>query len=328
MRISKTLLMSVAILGLLSVKAAYAQIQIISGFEKGSYYQMANDIKSVAGDIITFDTIFTRTWDDKDSIALKRTSVPLVEVLTSSGSQYNFNRVSKSSTPLLAFMQYDVLVNEQLKDLKKYSKRTDSIMEVMPLGVEEIHLIALKTSKIKGLADLKGKRVAIGAAGQGTAITAKFIKEKTGIDWIDFELSIKDALPALLNNNIDAFFFVGSAPVLSLNGLSPTFEQLKLIPVMHPKLTEYYVQSSIPTGTYHWLKSDVQTLGVKLLLVSDISKESPKDRENLKRILNAIKNNIGKLQEKGHPNWKKVDFNFSDVKWEIHPVSKQVFNIP
>jgi len=328
MKTAKTLVLLLIFTGLLSVRSVLGQIQIITGFEKGSYYQMGNDIRSVVGDIVTFDTVFTTTWDDKDSIVLKKKITPAVEILTSTGSQHNFNRLYKSTTPMVAFMQYDVLVNEQLKDIKKYAKRTDSILMLMPLGVEEIHLITLKSSKIKGLTDLKGKKVAIGSAGQGTAVTANFIKDKTGIEWIPFDLNIKDALPALLNKNIDAFFFVGSAPVLNLNGLSPTFEQLKLIPVTHPKLTEYYVQSSIPSGTYHWLKEDVQTLGVRLLLVSDISKESPKDKEALKRMLTSIKNNIGKLQEKGHPNWKKVDFNFSDVKWEIHPVAKQVFNLP
>lgn len=328
MKIRKTLKTVLTFGALIWIIPSFGQIQIITGFEKGSYYQMGNDIKSVVGDIITFDTIFTKTWDDRDSIALKRKSTPAVEILTSTGSQHNFNRLTKSQTPMIAFMQYDVLINEQLKDIKKYSKRTDSIMMLLPLGTEEIHLITLNSSKIKGLTDLKGKKVAIGSAGQGTAITAEFIKEKTGIEWISFDLNIKDALPALLNKNIDAFFFVGSAPVLNLNGLSPTFEQLKLIPVMHPKLTEYYVQLTITAGTYHWLKNDIPTLSVRLLLVSDISKETPKDKENIKRILTSIKNNIGKLQEKGHPNWKKVDFNFSDIKWEIHPVAKQVFNIP
>jgi len=327
MRNNKVLFVLLVVFAVMT-KNTYGQIQIISGFEKGSYYQMAMDIKSIAGDMVTFDTVFSKTWDDKDSIYLKKIAVPMIEVLTSPGAQQNFNRVSKSNTALIGFMQYDVLVNEQLKDLKKYAKRTDSILLLMPLGVEEIHLVTLKTSKIKGLGDLKGKRVAIGSAGQGTAVTAKFIKEKTGIEWIDFDLSIKDAFPALLNGNIDAFFFVGSAPVLSLNGLSPTFEQLKLIPVNHPKLTEYYVPSTIASGTYHWLKADVQTLGVKLILVSNTASETAKDKETIKRMLNAIKNNISKLQEKGHPNWKKVDFNFSDVKWEVHPVSKSVFNIP
>jgi len=327
MRSNKSLFVLVAILAITAFYSK-AQIQIISGFEKGSYYQMAMDIKSVAGDMVTFDTIYSKTWDEKDSIYLKKTAVPMIEVLTSPGAQQNFNRVSKSTTALSGFMQYDVLVTQQLKELNKYAKRTDSIMLLLPLGVEEIHLITLKTSKIKGLSDLKGKKVAIGSAGQGTAVTAKFIKEKTGIEWIDFDLSIKDAFPALLNGNIDAFFFVGSAPVLSLNGLSPTFEQLKLIPVNHPKLTEYYVPSTIATGTYHWLKADVQTLGVKLILVSNLSTETAKDKETIKRMLNAIKNNISKLQEKGHPNWKKVDFNFSEVKWEVHPISKSVFNIP
>jgi uncharacterized protein len=304
-----------------------AQIQLITGFEKGSYYEMGNDIRTIAGDIVSYDYSDTN-WLEDGSYSFPVMKVPLIKLLSSKGSQHNFERMVKSTEAMIAFMQLDVLVDEQYKDLKKYSKKTDSIVLILPLGIEEIHLITLKESKIKNLAGLKGKKVAVGAQGMGTAVTAGFIKEQTGIAWADFNLSIKDALPALLNKQIDAFFFVGSAPVASLNGLSPTFERLQFIPISHSKLDPYYVKTTIPQGTYHWQKADVQTYGVRMILVSDLTKETPQDKVMIERFVNDVKNNISKLQENGHPNWKKVDFNFSDIQWQPHPVSKKVFGLP
>ena len=73
-------------------------------------------------------------------------------------------------------------------------------------------------------------------------------------------------------------FFVGSAPVMSLNSLSPTFEKLKFIPITEESLVDYYVPTIVPAGTYHWLKEDIETFGVKVIMISDISKESAKDK--------------------------------------------------
>jgi TRAP transporter TAXI family solute receptor len=306
---------------------AFSQVDLLTGFLRGSYYEMGNDIKEVSGKMISYDTIYMTGWQGNDSISLERNSSPMVKLLTSKGSQHNFKRLTKSDDCMVAFMQYDVLINEQLKDIKKYSKRTDSIFVLLPLGLEEIHCITLKENKIKNLNGLKKKRVAIGAEGQGTQVTTRFIKEKTGIEWIDFELSFKDAMPALLNKQIDAFFFVGSAPVMSLNSLSPTFEKLKFIPITEESLVDYYVPTIVPAGTYHWLKEDIETFGVKVIMISDISKESAKDKVYITKLIREIQSNIGKLQDKRHPNWKKVDFNFSEIKWEIHPISESIFGL-
>ncbi|MBL6963751.1 MAG: TAXI family TRAP transporter solute-binding subunit [Bacteroidetes bacterium] len=321
------LIVIIGIFQLLLSGPIYSQVDLLTGFLRGSYYEMGNDIKAVSGPVISYDTIFMTTWNGDDSISLDRQSVNLVNLYTSKGSQHNFNRLSKSDQCYVAFMQYDVLINEQLKDIRKYSKRTDSILVLLPLGLEEIHCVTLKENKIKNLSNLKKKRVAIGAEGQGTQVTTRFIKEKTGIEWIDFELSFKDAMPALLNKKIDAFFFVGSAPVISLNSLSPTFEKLMLVPITDERLVDYYVPTSIPAGSYHWLKQDVETFGVKLILISDVSKEKSKDKTSIKRLIREIQSNIGKLQDNGHPNWKKVDFNFSEIKWEIHPISENIFGL-
>lgn len=305
-----------------------AQIKLISGFQGGSYFQMAADLENIMKYEIDIDTIWAKGWDGKDSFAgLDKIKKPFLKVVTSRGSQHNFDLMMRNPNSVLAFMQFDVLFEEQLKDLKKYKKRTDSLRILLPIGLEEIHLITLKKNRYSSLSSLKKKRVAVGAQTQGTAVTAGLIKEKTGVQWNDVYISFQDAMHALLTDKIDAFFFVGSAPVKDLNGLSPTYKKLTFIPIKAKNLEDIYVKTTIPANTYHWQEKDVETYAVRTVLVCDVTKETPVDRANYLKFLKEVKNNIGTLQEDGHPNWKKVDFNYSDLPWEAHDVAKKVFGL-
>jgi TRAP transporter TAXI family solute receptor len=280
-----------------------AQLTIATGFEKGSYYVMANDMKGVSS--------------NPDQI----------KILTTTGSISNFNKLTRDSTVDVGFMQFDVLVYEELSDVKKKSKITDKVKIVLPLGYEQIHLLTLKEYKYKKLSDLKEKTVAIGAKTMGSNYTAKLIKKLTEGEWDESEMSFDDALAALLDKRIDALFFVGAAPINKFISPSPAFNKLALIPITDKKLAEYYTTTVLKKGTYAWQDKDVNTYAVKMVLTVDISKLSPTDESLLNQFINDVKGNLSKLQDKGHPAWKTIDFNFSDVKWKIYEGSKTIFGV-
>jgi uncharacterized protein len=280
-----------------------AQLTIATGYEKGSYYQMATDMKGVSS--------------NPDQI----------KILTTTGSISNFNKITRDSTVDIGFMQFDVLVYEELSDVKKKSKITDKVKIVLPLGYEEIHLLTLKEYKYKNIRDLKEKTVAIGPKTQGSNYTAKLIKKMCNGEWDESEMSFDDALAALLDKRIDALFFVGAAPLPKFVSPSPAFNKLALIPLTDKKLAEYYTATIIKKGTYAWQLKDVETYSVKMVVTVDISKLSPTDASLLNQFISDVKGNLSKLQEKGHPKWKTVDFNFSDVKWKIYDGSKTIFGV-
>lgn len=280
-----------------------AQLTIATGYEKGSYYQMANDMKGISS------------------------NPAQIKILTTSGSLSNFNKITRDSSVDIGFMQFDVLVYEELSDVKKKSKVTDNVKVVFPLGYEEIHLLTLKESKIKNLGDLKEKTVAIGSKTQGSNYTAKLIKKMVNGEWDESEMSFDDALTALLDQRIDALFFVGAAPLNKFISPSPAFNKLTLVPLTNKKLSEYYTPTIIKKGTYPWQLKDVETFSVKMVVTVDVSKISPTDVSRLNQFINDVKSNLSKLQEKGHPKWKTVDFNFSDVKWRIYEGSKAIFGV-
>lgn len=318
-----------------------SQVQILTGFEGGSYYEMAKNLQEFVPptvkvntetkDIPVLDSAGKAVTDEEGNELTKQETITtrdtsdFVSIMTSDGSYYNFLKINKSNVDV-TFLQYDVILYEELKDLKRKFQKTKNIRVLLSLGVEEIHLITKRDNdKIKSLKDLKKKDVGIGSTMQGTNVTAKFIKEKTGIKWFDVEIPFDKAFRALMNDDIDAFFFVGAAPVSSLDKLSPTLkDQIKLVPIVDDALKELYEPAVVSADTYTWVEKEVKTYGVRSVLVTSIANETPQKTELISTFLNSIKSNLNKLQAEGHPAWKVVNFKDNGIEWEFHDVAKKL----
>lgn len=137
------------------------------------------------------------------------------------------------------------------------------------------HVVVKDDSAIKTIADLKGKRVSMGAAGSGTEIIGNRTLEAYGLDPAkDIQrerLSVADSATGLKDNKIDAFFWSGGLPTAAVNDLASTtkiriLEQAEGIKKMADKYGPFYFNATIPKGTYG-LAADVTVSGVANLLV-------------------------------------------------------------
>jgi hypothetical protein len=142
-------------------------------------------------------------------------------------------------------------------------------------------LVTVEGTGINSVADLKGKRVSVGAAGSGTEIKATRVLEAFGLDPArDFtreRLGVTESAEAIKNRKIDAFFWDGGLPTTAIRdlGITPGMT-LKLIPTadaiqkMVDKYGPFYFRVTIPKGTYSGVDVDVPVVGVaNLLVVSD-----------------------------------------------------------
>lgn len=121
------------------------------------------------------------------------------------------------------------------------------------------HIVVKADSGINGIADLKGKRVSVGAAGSGTETIANRVLESYALDANkDIErqrLAAQDSANALRDGKLDAFFFSGGLPVGAVVELANSVK-IKLlsdtdaIKKMGDKYGPFYVQGKIPAGTY------------------------------------------------------------------------------
>lgn len=96
------------------------------------------------------------------------------------------------------------------------------IRAIASLFPEDVHVVAASGAHIATIADLRGKRVALGAPESGTLETARAVLAAYRIPVWRIKASYDPAEIAaqrLDRGEVDAFFFVGGAPVVLVQGL-------------------------------------------------------------------------------------------------------------
>ncbi|NOR86183.1 MAG: TAXI family TRAP transporter solute-binding subunit [Bacteroidales bacterium] len=283
-----------AVVLILASSFTQAQIQVLTGTEYGTYYSLAQDMNKLLPTV--------KGVKAKDTL-----DMPFLDIRSTSGSSFNFDIITQKDHPAkVAFMQLDYLLLMKADDYMNGTKFTDDIMVLMTVSMEEIHLITKEGSPINSLADLKGRKVAIGNKAEGTYSTATYIQNNSKVEWQSKNISTQDVMKPLILDKIDAFFMVASSPVKMIDflpGTSPAKFKLVSIEDVNGWVGNY-VPFTIPAGTYKWQKEDVSTFGVPSVVVVNVSKLSEEEKQQLLQWKAATIENLENLKETGHPAWK------------------------
>ncbi|SFH60241.1 TAXI family TRAP transporter solute-binding subunit [Albimonas pacifica] len=193
-----------------------------------------------------------------------------------------------------------------------------------------IHIVALKSSGITTLEDLRGKRVSIGAPGSGTEVNTAAILEANGISYDDIEeqrLNFNETADALSNGDIDAGFWSVGAPTSSILNLATTQEIviIALTPEQLAAASEAdptFAVSTLAGGTYTGVDADIDVLGIPNVLA--VSSEMSDDLAYA--ITKAMFDNIAELQAV-HPaaNQTTVEFTLKATPVPLHPGAIRYF---
>ncbi len=197
-----------------------------------------------------------------------------VNVVATDGSKANILGVDTGNYQL-GTVQSDVMAYawEGSRAFQEEGK-IDSFRVVGGLYAEAVQLVTMDKN-IKTVADLKGKKVSIGAAGSGVYFNAIDVLNAAGLDESDIVpqyQSFADSADALKDGKIDAAFIVAGAPTPAIQELCATAEAY-LVPIdgdVADKLmkeTPFYTTYKIPAGTYDGQKEDVTTVTVKATLI-------------------------------------------------------------
>lgn len=155
-------------------------------------------------------------------------------------------------------------------------KKVDNLRGIATLYPETCQFVTLDSSNIKSIADLKGKRVAVGAAGSGAEANARQILAAYGITYDDIDaqyLSFGEGASALKDGNVDAAFLTAGYPTASVQDISSQ-NKIRLLPVTADKADAliakypFYTKTTIPAGTYAGFNEDVQTISVMSMLIA------------------------------------------------------------
>ncbi|MGS2618181.1 TAXI family TRAP transporter solute-binding subunit [Micromonospora sp. LZ34] len=133
-----------------------------------------------------------------------------------------------------------------------------SVLAVARVYDDLLHLVTTAGGPVRTLADLRGRRVSVGAAGSGTEITATRLLEvaRLGDDAVRRErLGLDDSMTALRAGRIDAFFFSGGLPVRGVEELAGA-TAIRIVDLgewtepLRRGNPEVYVSRDIPRSVY------------------------------------------------------------------------------
>lgn len=175
----------------------------------------------------------------------------------------------------LAILQNDVLDYAYYGTESFDGEKIDNLRAIATLYPEIIQIVA--TPGLSEVSDLNGKKVSVGAPGSGTEANARQILEATGLTYDDMSvsyLSFAESADAYKDKHIDAFFITSGIPNASIQDITAQNDiELVSLPddVIDTLIEKYpfYVEYTIPAGTYNGQDADVKTVAILATFVTN-----------------------------------------------------------
>src|ERR1043166_729682 len=181
------------------------------------------------------------------------------------GSVANLQLIS-TGKPYVAFTMTDAAL-DALKGEDKFKGKPVPVRTLMILYPNRMHVVTLDGTNIRKIEDLKGKRVSTGSGGSATEVMAFRVIEAAGLDkdkdMRRERLRAAQALAALKDRKIDAFFWVGGLPTAAVTDLANSpgvkikmIDHADLVPAMNKKYGNLYVKDAISKTVYKGMATD------------------------------------------------------------------------
>ncbi len=179
--------------------------------------------------------------------------------------------------------------------------KIDTFRTVAGLYAEAVQLITTNPD-IKSVADLKDKKVSIGAPGSGVYFNAMDTLTAAGLTEKDIKpqyQNFDESADALKDGKIDAAFIVAGAPTPAITELCMTNANTRIVPIdgdIAEKLMKdntFYSVYKIPADTYANQTEEILTVTVKATLI--VSADASED--DVYNLTSAIFNNIDAISK-------------------------------
>jgi TRAP transporter TAXI family solute receptor len=177
------------------------------------------------------------------------------------------------------------------------------------------YFVVLKSSNIRSIKDLQGKRVALGAPGSGTTQNSRLVFDTLGMKVNGVELSFGDAARQLQDGKIDALG-QGGAPASGIVELAAS-QEIVIIPFSNEELEKiiavapYYFKGQLKAGTYRGQAKAVPAFSVAVFFVAH--KDIPADLVYRVMQVTFEPESLAYLA-KAHPEWKNAKDHPEAVK--------------
>ena len=238
------------------VQAEQQFINVLTGGTSGVYYPLG----------VALANIYAKALPDaKSSAQSTKASVENLSLLQAGRGE-------------IAFTLGDTLSQAWRGDTEVgFSKKLDKLRDVAAIYPNYVQIVATAGSGIKSLADLKGKRMSVGAAKSGTEINARAVLKAGGISYNDLGkveyLDFGASVDLMKNRQLDATLISAGLGVSAIRDLATSVE-IVMIPVAPDVVAKIgdpaYQPSVIPAHTYDGQDADVPAISIQNYLVTSI----------------------------------------------------------
>ncbi len=290
--------------------AATAQLVMATGGTAGTYYPLGGAMSQIINRVV------------KDvNVSVQSTGASVANI-----------RMMQNGEVDLALIQTDTADyawngTEMFKD----DGKLQNFKVMASLYPELIQVVVRAESGIDSIADLKGKKVSVGAPGSGTEANARQILEIYGLTYQDLSqvqyLSFAESAEAFKDRHIDAFFVTAGIPNAGIQDTA-TMHKIKILDIpddMYEKLHDkygFYGQALIPAGCYINQTDLIRTVAVQAVLVV----RADLDAGMVYEMTAALFDNLPELAT-SHAKGKEMSLKgaLTGVSTPLHPGAEKYF---
>ncbi|MEQ6357476.1 TAXI family TRAP transporter solute-binding subunit [Lysinibacillus sp. M3] len=280
-------------------------LNLLTGGTQGTYYALGG----------TFADLISKETDIKTTAEVSQASAANMTALQDGKGE-------------IAFVQSDIAFYATEGTMMFDGKKIDTIAALGALYPETVQLVTTEASGIKSYADLKGKKVSVGAPGSGTYANAEQLLEIHGLKMDDIKvqnLDFGESTDGLQSGQIDAAFITAGTPTGAVEALNAT-TKVNIIGMDAGKADEliakypYYAKDTVKAGTYGIAK-DTETVSVLAMLA--VKKDLPEDV--VYSMTKAIYDNTNKIShDKG--KFIKAETGLQGISIDVHPGAQKYFD--
>lgn len=287
--------------------SADTYVNVLTGGQAGVYYPLGVAIEKIVAEELP---------DSRPSVQSTKASVENLNLIQAGRGEIAFT------------------LGDSLRDAWEgnaevgFTSKLDNLRTITAIYPNYVQIVASEESGIKTLADLKGKRLSVGAPKSGTELNARAILKAAGISYEDLGkveyLPFAESVDLMKNRQLDATLQSAGLGVASLRDLA---NAVAITVVEVPKevvesLGAPYQAAVIPAGTYQGQPADVPTASVINYLVT----RADLDEETVYQITKAIYGNLDELVA-AHAAAKSIKLDKSAIvsPAPLHPGAERFF---
>ncbi|MEX2100889.1 MAG: TAXI family TRAP transporter solute-binding subunit [Acidimicrobiia bacterium] len=197
-----------------------------------------------------------------------------VTVQATGASVENIRQLATKAADI-ALVQNDIA--DYAANATEMFKEKQQVSGIAIMYPEVIQVVARADAGINTIADLKGKRVGVGAPGSGNEANARQILTVANIAYADLaqasQLSYAEMATAMKDRRLDAMFVTAGVPNAAIQDIAST-QAIKIVPITGDFATSlktkysFFADTTVAGGVYTGVAAETKTVGVQATLVA------------------------------------------------------------